>query len=250
MKKGFTVIIIGIMLICLFAVCFTACNSGKYKMTDFVINFDEFAKTYEVGDDIDLNTIKMFAKFSDESQEAIPLEKVSIKVDGVAISLSEIGKITETAGTKVIEIKYSEYVKTVTIRVNEHHVALLTGLRIDYADVAKVYTVRDNSVTMAGLKVWAIYDGQDEVSIALTDPDLKILLDQIDVTADLTQITATTGNKVIYIRYKTIVTTDFFNITVNDALSSVDINVPNNYQTAYNVGDTISVAGITASATY
>ena len=250
MKKGFTVIIISIMLICLFAVCFTACNGGKYKMTDFVINFDEFAKTYEVGDEINLNTIKMYAKFSDDSQEAIPLEKVSIKVDGVAISLNEIGKITETAGTKVIEIKYSEYVKNVTIRVNEHHIAVLTGLRMEYTDVAKVYTVRDTNVSMAGLKVWAIYDGQDEVSIALTDPDLRIMLDQIDVTTDLTQITATTGNKVIYVRYKTIVTTDFFNITVNDALSSVVINVPTNYKTAYNVGDAVSVAGITASATY
>ena len=249
MKKSFSVIIIAIMLICLFAMCFTACNGGKYKMTDFVVSFDDFAKTYEIGDEIDFSTIKMYATFSDESQEVIPLEKVSIKVNGEAISLSDLAKITETEGSKVIEIKYSEYVKTVTIRVNKHYDALLTGVRFDATDVAKTYNIGED-VSMSGLKVWAIYDGRDETSIALTDSDLRILLGEIDVTSNLNRITEAIGTKTIYVRYKTQISADPFEIVVNDVLTNVVINVPNNYNTNYRVGETISVTGITASATY
>ena len=105
MRKGIKVLLAVLILVVVLAVALTACHGGKYKMQDFVVDFSELVKTYEVGDAVDLSKIKMYATFSDGTQENIPLDRVSIKVDGVQIALNELSKITETTGTKVIEIK-------------------------------------------------------------------------------------------------------------------------------------------------
>ncbi|MCR5565096.1 MAG: bacterial Ig-like domain-containing protein, partial [Gammaproteobacteria bacterium] len=96
-----------------------AACTGKYKMKDFVADFSDFKKTYEVGDEIDLSKVKIYATFSDDSKENIPFEKVTITIDGTQVTLDNINKATESVGEKVIEIKYSNIVRSVTIKVVE-----------------------------------------------------------------------------------------------------------------------------------
>lgn len=249
MKKSFILIIVCLVLVCLFAFAFTACHSGKYKMQDFVVSFENFDKNYEIGDKIDFSTITMYATFSDDSKETIPLDKVSIKVDGVELALNELSKITETVGTKVIEIKYSNIVRQVTIRVDEKHVAVLTGVRVDASNWAKTYSIGD-TVSLQGLKVYAIYDGTDETEIPTNDSNIAIFMEQENITSNLSRLTQELGTKNIKVRYQTMYAQDSIPVVVNDVYEDLTINVPTNFVTTYNVGATISTQGITATANY
>jgi|GEM_PF-1978186 len=249
-KIGVLFIVLLLVLVC--ATAFTACNGGKYQMQDFVVDFEDFAKTYEVGDQIDLTKIKMYATFSDGSQENIPLDKVTIKVDGEQISLNELSKITETTGTKIIEIKYSNVVRSVTIKVNEKHIAVLTGVEFDDTATSfrHTYNVKD-AVSFEGLVIRAVYDGYDKRNIALTDTNLSFFMgDEIVAANNLSRITDEPGTKAISVRYGTITTTRTFEIVVNDVLDEVVINVPSTFKTDYKVGDAVSLNTITASANY
>ena len=250
MKRKICILLVVLIMIATFATVFTACHGGKYKMQDFVVDFTDFVKTYEVGDQIDLSTIKMNATFSDGTTEAIPLDKVTIKVDGEQISLNELNKITETTGTKIIDIKYSNVQRSVTIRVNEKHIAVLTGVEFDATTVVKQYNVRD-AVSFNGLAVKAVYDGYERVDIALTDENLVFFMnEEMITTANLSRITAEVGTKNIKVRYRTITSTTSFEIVVSDVLDDVTINVPNTFKTNYKVGEAIATTGITATANY
>ncbi len=250
-KIGILFIVLLLVLVC--STAFTACNGGKYQMQDFVVDFEEFAKTYEVGDQVDLTKIKMYATFSDGSQEAIPLDKVTIKVDGEQISLDELSKITESIGTKIVEIKYSNIVRSVTIKVNEKHIAVLTGVEIDppSSTFKTQYNVKD-AVSFEGLVIKAVYDGYDKRVIALTDSNLSFVIDDAEIISlsNLSRITDEVGSKAIKVRYGTVKSTDSFTITVNDVLDEVAINVPNNFKTNYKVGDPVAFNTISASAIY
>ena len=250
-KIGVLFIVLLLVLVC--ATAFTACNGGKYQMQDFVVDFEEFSKTYEVGDQIDLTKIKMYATFSDGSQEAIPLDKVTIKVDGEQISLNEINKITATEGTKIVEIKYSNVVRSVTLKVNAKHIAVLTGVEADdsAASFKHQYNVKD-TVSFEGLVVKAIYDGYDKRVVALTDENVSFVINdgEIVTSNNLSRITDEPGQKAIHVRYGSVKSTDTFTITVVDVLDEVAINVPNNFKTNYKVGDSVALNTITASAIY
>ena len=250
MRRKICILLVVLIMIATFATVFTACHGGKYKMQDFVVDFTDFVKTYEVGDQIDLSTIKMNATFSDGTTEAIPLDKVTIKVDGEQISLNELNKITETTGTKIIDIKYSNVQRSVTIRVNEKHIAVLTGVEFDATTVVKQYNVRD-AVSFNGLTVKAVYDGYEKVDIALTDENLVFFMnEEMITTANLSRITAEVGTKNIKVRYRTITSTTSFEIVVSDVLDDVTINVPATFKTNYKVGEAIATTGITATANY
>ena len=108
MRKSVKVLFAVLIVVVALAMALTACHGGKYKMQDFVVDFSELAKTYEVGDTVDLSKVKMYATFSDGTQQDIPLDRVTIKVDGVQIGLNELSKITETTGTKIVEKNLSE----------------------------------------------------------------------------------------------------------------------------------------------
>jgi hypothetical protein len=248
MRKGVKVLFAVLIVVVALAMALTACHGGKYKMQDFVVDFSELAKTYEVGDTVDLSKVKMYATFSDGTQQDIPLDRVSIKVDGVQIGLNELSKITETTGTKIVEIKYSDVTRSVTIRVNEKHIAVLTGVEFDATNVVKEYDVLD-AVSLEGLKVWAIYDEHERRAVALDDEQLDVFADGV-IIDDLDDITATVGNKAITIRYAGKPTSDFFTIVVNDVLDSVTVNVPANLKKDYKVGDAVNFDSVTATANY
>ena len=249
MKKRIGVVFLVFLIFVLCAMAFTACHGGKYKMQDFVVDFGDFTKNYEVGDQIDFSTIKMHATFSDGTQEDIPLDKVAIKVDGVDIALNELSKITETVGTKIVEIKYSNIVRSISIRVNEKHIAVLTGVRFSDTNVRKQYNIND-AVSFEGLVVTAVFDDYDNRNIALTDSNLAFFMGDENITSNLSRITESLGDKAIKVRYMTVTSTDAFTITVSDVLDTVAVNVPTTFKTNYKVNDAISFATIGATATY
>lgn len=248
MRKSVKVLFAVLIVVVALAMALTACHGGKYKMQDFVVDFSELAKTYEVGDTVDLSKVKMYATFSDGTQQDIPLDRVAIKVDGVQIGLNELSKITETTGTKIVEIKYSDVTRSVTIKVNEKHIAVLTGVEFDATDVRKEYNVLD-AVSLEGLKVWAIYDEHDRREVSLDDEDLDIFADDV-ILDDLDDIAATVGNKAITVRYGSINASGSFQIVVSDVLDSVTVNVPANLKKDYKVGDAVNFDSITATANY
>ena len=248
MRKSVKVLFAVLIVVVALAMALTACHGGKYKMQDFVVDFSELAKTYEVGDTVDLSKVKMYATFSDGTQQDIPLDRVTIKVDGVQIVLNELSKITETTGTKIVEIKYSDVTRSVTIKVNEKHIAVLTGVEFDATNVVKEYDVLD-AVSLEGLKVWAIYDEHDRREVALDDEGLDIFADGV-ILDDLDDIAATVGNKAITVRYGSINASGSFQIVVSDVLDSVTVNVPANLKKDYKVGDAVNFDSVTATANY
>jgi hypothetical protein len=251
MRKSVKALFAVLIVVVALAMALTACHGGKYKMQDFVVDFSELARTYEVGDTVDLSKVKMYATFSDGTQQDIPLDRVTIKVDGVQIGLNELSKITETTGTKIVEIKYSDVTRSVTIKVNEKHIAVLTGVEFDATNLAtREYNVGDTNVSLAGLKVYAVYDEYDRQEIALNDQDLAFFMGEENITNNLARITAEVGNRAIKVRYKTITTSEFFTIVVNDVLDSVTVNVPANLKKDYKVGDAVNFDSITATANY
>lgn len=104
-----------------FSVAAVACG-GSYKMTDFVVNTATVDLEYEVGETVDFSTLEMYATYSDSSKEDVEVSAVRFYLDGVDIT-ANLSKITETAGTKVVVVKYEtehgSSEKKLTVIVNE-----------------------------------------------------------------------------------------------------------------------------------
>ena len=60
MKRKICILLVVLIMIATFATVFTACHGGKYKMQDFVVDFTDFVKTYEVGDQIYFGEMTLF----------------------------------------------------------------------------------------------------------------------------------------------------------------------------------------------
>ena len=248
-------ILICVLVICLCTLAFVACKGGAYAMKDFIVDFSKFAKEYQEGDQVDLSVVKVTASFTDGSVETIPLDKVKILLDGTEITAEEaLTKITESTGKKTLEFKYSDKSVSVEINVIEKHVPVLTGVRLDTSDVAiTTYDIGATDVSLAGLKVFAVYDETDEREIALTDNDVTVLITEpssLIVTGEYYKIASEVGVKTLKVRYKDILSSNSLTITVNDIFDEVVVNLPVVLKVNYNVGETVTLNGITATMKY
>ena len=248
MKKK-PLLVLCILLIMVFAVGLTACT-GSYAMEEFIVDFSKFKKEYEVGDVVDLSQIDISATFNDGTTEKLPLKRVTLLLDGEKIEPDEVAKITETAGTKTLEIKFTDIVKSVVIIVNEKHVPVLTGVEMTTNGVATEYIVK-SEVSLAGLKVFAVYDnGAKKEEIALTDKNVSVFMDEENVTDNYNRITEEVGVKSIRVKYGVFTTKDSLTINVSDVLSVINVTLPDTFKNTYKVGEKVSFAGIKATATY
>ena len=196
-KKPFLALCI--LLIMIFAVGLTACT-GSYAMEEFIVDFSQFPKEYEVGDTVDLSKIGISATFNDGTTEQLPLNRVTLLLDGEKIGLDELNKITETTGTKTLEIKFTDIVKSIVITVNEKYIPTLTGVEMVSTNVTKEYVIGDN-VSFAGLKIYAVYDnGAKKDEISLSDENVTVFMDEEIVTGNYNRITEEIGTKNIKIR--------------------------------------------------
>ena len=251
-KKGL------LLTICLFLIVFCivglfGCN-GSYAMEDLLVDYSKLARDYQVGDIVDLSVVEISASFNDGTTEAVPLDKATILINGEEIGLDQLSKITETEGTKYVEIKYSNFVKGVYLTVRKKHVPVLTGVKVEASDAfIKNYTVKD-AASIDGLKVIAVYDGgttlETEKEIALTDEDVTLFVNEIIINDDYNKITSSVGAKELKARYTTIVSANSVIVNVVDVLDKVVVDLPDNFKTDYKVGDEISLAGIQAVAEY
>lgn len=246
-KKSILTLCILFVMICTLGL--TACN-GSYAMIDLIVDFQQIENEYEVDDVVDLSKLSISAKFNDDTVETIPLDKVTVFLDGKKIGLDEVSKITETVGTKILEIKYSDFVKSIQITVKEKYVPTLTGVEMNATNVTKSYAIGDE-VSLDGLKIYAVYDnGSLKKEVDLTDENVTIFMDEEIVTRNYSRITEEIGTKNIKVKYTVFNTENTFAITVNDVKDRVVISLPENFKTTYKVGDSINVTGITAQAEY
>ena len=234
MKKKIFLLICALMTV-LCTIGFIGCG-GAYAMEDFIVDFSAFTKTYEVGDEVDLTKLSIVAKFNDGTSENIPLDKVAIFLDGTEISLNELSKITEAAGTFALEIKYSNYNKSTTITVNDKHVAVLSGVRFDKTDVKTEYIFGDE-VTFEGLKLYALYDN-NTVEQEITLNDVTVYFGAEKLENGYNKITETvTDNASVKFKLGNF-DSEILTIKVSDHLDRVVFSDPTTKD--YKVGDVIS----------
>ena len=89
----------------------SACNllSGSFALSDFIVDTSNVSLVYEVGDEVNLDGLSMKAFFNDGSERPVALSDVKIILGEEDIS-DNLNKITETEGTKSVQIVYeSEY---------------------------------------------------------------------------------------------------------------------------------------------
>ena len=85
----------------------SACNllTGLFAMTDFVVDTTNVTKTYDVGDEVNLDGLLMKAIYNDGSEKPVALEDVKIFLGEEDIT-DNLNKITATAGNVTIKIVY------------------------------------------------------------------------------------------------------------------------------------------------
>ena len=241
-------ILVCVLLVCLTALTLVACG-GQYEMNGFVVDFGKLQSSYQVGDSVDLSVIKVTATFTDDTTEVIPLDRVTIKLDGTEITVDEaLTKITEKVGEHILKIEYSDQSKSFTITVTEKHVSVLTGLKLQAADTFKATYNYGETVDLAGLKVIAVYDRTDEVEVALAD--VELFIGQERVAADLSTITDSVGARSLTAKYQAMTSENTVTITVNDVYSGVTITAPTDIKRSYKVGEEVVLRGFTAKANY
>lgn len=243
MKRKTIVLAVGI-LISLLSVLY-ACGNGSYAMTDFIVDYDELKRTYEVGDDIDFSKLIITAKFNDGTSQIIPLDKVEIRVDGTVITDSNKSEITKSVGEKYVEVLYSDKKISFKLIVREKYVPQLTGIRINAENVKKEYVFGD-AVSFDGLKIFAVYDETDETEISLDD--VGVFMGEERINGNLNKISASVGRKAIKFVYNLFESSPVV-FEVSDELKSLTIDT-SGLKTNYNVGDEVANPGLVAVAEY
>ena len=115
MKRSIRKGIIAVAATCMFISVAAACG-GAREMTDFAVDSTSYDTMYIVGDSIDFSDIVLSANFNDGTQETVAYENVEFYYQGQKIE--DFSALTQTVGTKVIEVRYNGKVCNLTIKVN------------------------------------------------------------------------------------------------------------------------------------
>ena len=90
---------------------------GSFELTNIVVTPTSVVTQYHVGDTVSFNGIVVKAKYNDGSEEDVSFSDCKVFLGNEDIT-SNLSKITETAGTKEITIKYQEITTKITITVS------------------------------------------------------------------------------------------------------------------------------------
>lgn len=90
---------------------------GSFDITNIVVTPTSVVTQYNVGDTVSFNGIVVKAKYNDGSEEDVSFSDCKVFLGDEDIT-SNLSKITETAGTKEITIKYQEITTKITITVS------------------------------------------------------------------------------------------------------------------------------------
>lgn len=259
MKKQNKVILSVASLLATMGVSLFSAACGSYKMNDFIVDGTTIDLEYYVGETVDFSGLKMYAAFTDDSREEIPLDKVKIYLWTSDTQQEEItnnlSKLTETAGKKVILIKYSsDYTERFEITVyangggNVDETAKLQSVTLAYGSVALEYEVGD-AISLNGLTITATYDKGDPVNVPLDSEDVKIYMGEEDITGNLSKLTETAGTKIVRVAYKTVRSTNFLTITVTNPIVAISVDTTK-LETNYEVGETVDFSKLKVSASH
>ena len=234
-----------IMLVFSMVLSTASCSifGGSLKLESFTVDRSSVKTVYVVGEPIDFSGIRATAIYSDET-----LSKV-YTYDELTISY-EVG-ITNTPGQKTVTVSFVDphldvtQRTTVQITVNEDPNAVKhASYRIDSKDVKTAYLVGEE-IDFSGIKVYERFSDNSEIEI--TD------LTKLTYEPSLDGLTASAGNVAVKVKYDG---EDAGSITVkvsdpevekNDVVSVV---IGGEYKTAYEVGETIDLAGLTVTIAY
>lgn len=118
---------------------------GSYEMTDFVVDGSSIELEYEVGELIDLSSLKMYALYSDDSKDDVEIGEVRVYLGDEDVT-DDLSKITESAGKKTVVIKYenehgsvSRKLPTITVKgkVQDTPIEPIEPVRVEISEFNK-----------------------------------------------------------------------------------------------------------------
>ena len=93
------------------------CGGGSFAVDSIAItNAASLDLAYDVGETVNLSNMSIKVTFNDQTTKTIALSDVKVFLDGADIT-SNLNKITESAGTKTIVIKYEDKQVSLTVTV-------------------------------------------------------------------------------------------------------------------------------------
>ena len=225
---------------------FAGCK-GSYKMTGFIVERPAIT-SYTVGDTVDFSALVMYATFSDDTTQSIPLDRVKIYLDGVEIT--DLSLITKAEGTFKVGFKYSDIVQEFEFTVNPQRTAAeLSKVTMDSANVVKTYEVGATDVSLDGLVLTAHFSDQTSQTVLLSDPDIKVYCNDVEVTGNLNKIAEKKGTQTVKVAYKSMQAEGFINVEITNPITGISLN-KENATTVYKVGDTVDFSALAVTATY
>ncbi len=222
----------------------TSCQ-GSYKMTDFIVEGATVDKEYYVGDTVDFSDVVMYAQMSDDTKKDVLSTQVKFYLDGVDVT-SNLSVITQTVGTKVLKIEYTEgevtdsmtFTLTVTQKPQESPIAKVL---LNADNVKKNYEIGDTNVSLDGLTVTATRENGNSFDVALSD--VSVYLGEEKIT-DFSQITNSSGNKAISVWYQGKYSENFFTIEVSNPAVGISLKTES-VKVEYNYAETgVTFAGL------
>ena len=216
--------------------------SGSLKLTSFTVDNSSVKREYYIGEEIDFSGIKAVAKYSDSS-----LDK---EYTAAELTVTYPEDITATEGQKAVKVSFQdphlnvEQSTMVQIVVSEDpNIIKSESFKIDASGVKKFYNMGE-TVSLTGLKLIEV----------MSDKSERVVEDTTALTHDdTTSLTATAGTKSVKFYYEgnPVGTVVFRVLDPADTRNNVtDAVAGGNYKTVYEVGQTLTLEGLTVTVTY
>lgn len=104
---------------------------GQRQLQEFIANSASMDTEYFVGETVDFAGLVLQAKYNDNTTQDINISEVVVKLGGEIIT-QNLGKITESAGTKNVELVFEDKTVTITIEVKATNDSSNNGEEVKY----------------------------------------------------------------------------------------------------------------------
>ena len=232
--------ILSLMLVVSAIFVLASCNfGGALKMTAFTVDRSSVKTVYYIGEEIDFSGIRASVQYSDKT--------LNVEYTAKDLTVTYDPDITATAGTKSVTVSFMDphlNVKQeakVQITVKEDPNAIKhASYDVDFSAMKTTYFVGE-AIDFTGVKIIEKFtNGGADVEIT----------DLTDIAYNYAQdLTQTAGTKTITVTFSG-ESAGAITVTVkNPAITGVALDT-SKVNLSYNVGDTVSFTGLTATITY
>ncbi len=236
-KRTISKVIFAVAIFLAITFVLTACG-GSLELKQFAVDRSTIKTSYFLGEEIDFSGIRASVTYTDKGLDRV------LTFDDLTISYPD--DITDTEGTKTVEVSFYDENLQVTQKLNiTITVQRDPSIPVHYAyvlnsdDMKKSYILGEE-IDFSGLRLYdQLSDGSES---AITDlSDLEFSFDE--------DITDTVGTKEIECSFRG-EAVEGINITVRyPSVKSITIDTTDAI-TEYDEGDTLSLAGLVATVTY